>query len=505
MRPSAEFFSVTSMFRTRRAAHPYKPMRCEPRLLAPSLGLAAAVLLAGCASTMPAPVPGSATGPVAAQWHAPLPHDAQISDLHRWWAQFDDPLLMRLIDAGQQASSTVAQATARIADARAARVASGAALLPTLDATASASRGRPDLFTPIGNTASVGLQAGWELDVFGANRAGVNAAQAKLEASEALWHDARVSVGAEIATTYLALRACEMQAAQAELDARSRAETSRLTRLAADAGLQAPAAAELARASAAQGNSILAQRRAECDLSIKALVALTAFDEEALRRDVGLATPRMPQPAALSVAAVPAQTLAQRPDIHAAARDVVVASAESDQARAQRWPRITLAGSIGRLRVESGGMKTDGTVWSVGPVSVTLPLFDAGTRRANAKAARARYEAATVVYASTLRSAVREVETALVTLHSTATRGEDAQTAVDGFERSFIATESSHRAGAASLFDLEDARRSLVAARSALIELQRERVAAWIALYRAIGGGWSAGEASAASPPAPRS
>ncbi|WP_235582350.1 efflux transporter outer membrane subunit [Rhizobacter sp. Root1221] len=503
--PSAELAPVSSMFPPRRTAFLQALLHRKRRLLASALGLAAAMQLAGCAPMVQSPVAGSAAGPVAAQWHAPLPHGAQLAELHRWWARFDDPLLLRLIDAGQQANPTVAQATARIADARAARVSRDAALLPTLDATASGSRGRSDLGPPIGSTASAGLQANWELDFFGANRAGAHAARARLEASEAMWHDARVSVAAEIATTYVALRACEAQAAQAELDARSRAETSRLTGLAADAGFEAPAAADLARASAAQGSSTLAQRRAECDLSIKALVALTALDEEALRRDAAVATARMPQPAALSVAAVPAQTLAQRPDIYAAARDVVVASAESVQAQAQRWPRVTLAGSIGNLHVESGGVKTDGTVWSVGPVAVTLPLFDAGTRRANADAARVRYETATVVYAATLRSAVREVEGALVTLQSTAERGEDARTAVDGFERSFKAAESRYRAGAASLFELEDARRSMVGAQSASIELQRDRVTAWIALYRALGGGWSAGEAPVASSPAPRS
>ena len=87
---------------------------------------------------------------------------------------------------------------------------------------------------------------------------------------------------------------------------------------------------------------------------------------------------------------------------------------------------------------------------------------------------------------------MREVEDALVALHSTAARGDDARTAADGFERSYRAVESRYRGGLASLFELEDARRSAVAAQAALIELQRERVAAWISLYRALGGGWVA-------------
>jgi outer membrane protein TolC len=108
-----------------------------------------------------------------------------------------------------------------------------------------------------------------------------------------------------------------------------------------------------------------------------------------------------------------------------------------------------------------------------------------------------RYEAASVAYAASLRNAVREVEAALVTLQSASTRGDDVRSAADGFERSYRATEARFRGGVASLFELEDARRSVVAARSALIDQQREQVVAWITLYRAIGGGWSPTEAAA--------
>jgi outer membrane protein, multidrug efflux system len=195
---------------------------------------AAALLLAGCAATaiVPAPVPGDAAAPLAQRWYAPLPHDGRVDDLKRWWQQFDDALLVRLVDAAQQASPTIAAAKARIEDARAARVAGGAALLPAVDAAATAVRGRSDAVSPAGTSLSAGLQAAWEIDVFGGRRAAADAAQARLEGSSARWHDARIAVAAEVASSYLALRACEAQLVQAEADATSRAETSRLTGLA---------------------------------------------------------------------------------------------------------------------------------------------------------------------------------------------------------------------------------------------------------------------------------
>lgn len=452
----------------------------------------AAALLGGCATSLrPDAAHASLSAAASTRWNSPLPHGGNLADLSRWWARFDDPLLLRLIEAGQQASATLAQAGARIAEARAASVAGRAALLPAVDAGLIAARGAPGIDVPVSTTASLGLQASWELDLFGANRAGAKAAQARLDASEAAWHVARVSLAAEVASAYIGLRACEAQRAQLELDARSRAETSRLTALAAGAGFQAPAAADLARASAANGSAALTQQRAQCELFVKTLAALTAIEEGDLRRELADATARLPQPQALHVAEVPAEALAQRPDIAVAAADVMATSADADQAEARRWPRITLSGNIGSALQRAGGVSTDGTVWSIGPVAVTVPLFDAGARRANAEAARVRHQAARVAYAASLRAAVREVETALVNLHSANARSDDAHATVMGFERSYQATEARWRGGLASLFELEDARRSMVAARSAHVEQQREAVAAWVEIYRAIGGGWT--------------
>ena len=465
-----------------------QPLYRLPYRLAP---LALTALLAACASTAPPPSPQT-TAPT--QWQAPLPHNGQLTDLTRWWQQFNDPLLTQLIDAAQKESPTLASAASRLEQSRATRVAAGGALLPTLDATASTVRGRTDLSLPVGTSSSVGLQAGWELDLFGGGRAARDAAQARLEGAEASWHAARVAVAAEVASDYLALRACEAQVLQTQADATSRAESARLTDLSAKAGFQSPANAALTRASAAQSNALLTAQKAQCDMTVKALVALTGLDEPGLRSQLAAGAARLPEPAQIAIQTVPGEVLNQRPDLFASGRDLVAASADLSQSRAARLPRITLAGSIGATRLDFGGGHVDGTTWSVGPLAVTLPLFDGGTRRANVDAARARYDAAAITYRSQLRGAVREVEEALVQLQSTAGRGDDARIAAEGFETSFRATESRYKSGAASLFELEDARRSAVQAQSALIDLQRERVAAWILLYRALGGGWTPAE-----------
>lgn len=458
--------------------------------------LAAASLLAACAVAPPSP---TASPAVAVAWNAPATVGATLSD--RWWSQFDDAPLQQMVDAALAASPSVSAAASRIAQARAARTAAGAALGPQVGASASAVRGVSDPLTPLGTTTSAGLQASWEVDLFGAGRAGRDAAQARLEGTQAAWAGARTAVAAEAATSYVELRACEAQLALTRIDSTSRSETARLTELTAKAGFRAPSEAALARASAAQGRTQLAQLQGQCDLLVKSLVALTAIDEPALRQQLATGSGRLPQAAPIAVASVPAALLQQRPDLAAAARQVAAAAADQAQRSAERWPQVSLSGSVGRMRIDSGGGNVSGTTWSLGPLAVSLPLFDGGQRAANVQAARAAYDDAVVQLQGSVRTAVREVEESLVRLQSAATRNDDAKLAADDFEASLRATDSRWRGGVASLFELEDARRSAVIARSTLIDLQRERLNAWISLYRSLGGGWHESQLTASTTP----
>jgi len=138
------------------------------------------------------------------------------------------------------------------------------------------------------------------------------------------------------------------------------------------------------------------------------------------------------------------------------------------------------------------------TTWSLGP-SLSIPLFDAGQRRAAIDTARANYQITFASYRQGVRTAVKEVERALVNLDSTARRADEAQRAAEDYRRYFRATDRNWRAGGDSLLTLEEARRSALSAEVNLITLQRDRVEYWIALYKALGGGWQPG--TAASPP----
>lgn len=441
--------------------------------------------LAGCA-TPPSPPSPAALAPPA--WQAPLPHGGQLAGLSRWWHDQGDPLLASLVEAAQAESPGIAAAGTRIAAARARQVAAGAALLPSLDAVASSVRTSQQSAMPMGTTSQAALQASWEIDLFGARRAERRAASERLEGAGAGWHEARVSVAAEVANLYYQLRACERLLAVARQDAESRAGTARLATLTAEAGLMAPATSSLANASAADAAARATAQQAQCDILVKAMVALTAVPEPALRERLA-ATPSGSAPT-LTVGALPARVLAQRPDVYAAEREVAAASADIGSAQAQRYPRLTLQGSVGAGRFHSSELDATTDTWSIGPLALTLPLFDGGRRRANVDMAKAWYEEAARNYRASVRNAVREVEEALVAVRSAQDRSANAHAAMEGYRAAFDAAHDRYRNGMASLLELEDARRTRLAAENAVIALEQQRNTAWVALYRALGGGW---------------
>ncbi|MCB2007390.1 MAG: efflux transporter outer membrane subunit [Rhodoferax sp.] len=461
----------------------------------------ASLTLVGCALPRvdaDAPPPLASTAPP--QWQAPLPHNGTLSDLTRWWQDLGDPLLVELLDAAQQASPSLASAHARVVQSRAALRQARAAQGPSLDGSASAARSDTIVGSPPTTTLQAGLAASWEIDVFGANRLASEAAQARLDRAEAAWHDARVLVAAEVASRYFNQRACEQKRRIAQADSVSRQETARLSDLTFKAGFTPSGTAALARAAASDANGRALRQGALCSLGVKALVALTGLPEATLAQRLEQAAPALAPDARLVVASLPADTLAQRPDLFAAQRDIAAARAELGGAQAQRYPRIALSGSIGALHYNAAGSSGEMATWSIGPLALSVPLFDGGRREAGVTAAQARYEESVALYRAQVRQAVREVEQALVTLQSTQARVADATTAEAGYRAWQDATEARYQGGLASLAELEDVRRTRLAAADALVALRLERIQAWIDLYRAAGGGWTRPAATPGQP-----
>ncbi len=453
-------------------------------VLVPIIALLLAACTVGPDFVRPEPV-------LPARWSAPLPHGGQAVALQAWWRQFDDPRLDAIIAAAEADSPTLDLAVARVAEARANAGVREAALSPTLTGNESATRSStafgPQVFQS--NVFRAGFDAGWELDLFGGNRRALEAARARQRAAGVDWHEARVSLAGEVADTYVTLRACEAARMVQERNLASRLQTRDLTVLKASAGFAPKADADRAEGTVAETASTVAAKRGECELHVNVLTKLTGWSRDRLVDHLAGGTGVVPIPRDVSVEAVPARAITQRPDVVSAEMAVAAASAEIGVAEADRYPGVSLAGAIALNRISLGQGATRPTTWSFGP-SVSLPIFDAGRRKSAVLAARARHDQAMATWREKVRVAAREVEDALVRLDTAATRAADAQRALDRYESYVAAVENRHRGGLASLLELEDARRLALLATEADLDVRRARVASWIALYKALGGGW---------------
>jgi len=216
---------------------------------------------------------------------------------------------------------------------------------------------------------------------------------------------------------------------------------------------------------------------------------LTGLPEPELRKQLDVRQGKLPVRAWLAVDTLPARIISARPDIAVAERALAAASAEIGVAEAARYPRFSLLGFIGRQSQTIDGLSASGRIWSFGP-SLDLPIFDAGRRAANADAARARYDEALGGYKTAVRRAVREVEQSLVRLSSAAERESQAKLAAERYDSVFRAAEQRWQIGIGSQLDLEETRRLAISSRSQHVGVQYDNIAAWIGLYRAVGGGW---------------
>lgn len=245
-----------------------------------------ALALAACAVGPDYRAPRLVGVEAPAGWHATLPHHGSRMMLARWWEQFHDPALTQLIEQADADSPTLAQAVGRVREARASVSSSRAALFPQLKGSGSAVRqggfGGSQVLGGAGGTGvsaagispTLGLgtlttlaataDVSWELDLFGGKRRSLEGADARLDASLADWHDARVTLSAEVASTYLQQRECEALVAIGETTLASRQETLQLTERKFGAGFVAPADLAQAQATVADATNALESQRAQC-------------------------------------------------------------------------------------------------------------------------------------------------------------------------------------------------------------------------------------------------
>lgn len=425
------------------------------------------------------------------QWHSALPHGGKIESLTRWWEQLNDTQLSELIAESEKNNPTLDMALAKMNEARANDEASGAAFYPVLGLGASSTRSRMAFGKQVilQTNNKIGFDASWELDLFGKNRRTAEAAQARFGANEVAWHDARISLAAEVADVYVELRQCEAGLATSLQGQQSRASIRELTDIKANAGLASAMDAARAQAGEADGKSAYRAKQGECARVLNRLVALTGIESLALQSRLAAQQGQIPVPHEVDVGSVAAHALSQRPDVAMAELNLAAASADIGATKAAMYPSLTLLGSVANNRIYSGGQSVVVPTWSFGP-SLSIPLFSGGRATANVAAAQARYDYALANYQKAVREAVRNVEDSLSRLDVAHERAQHALQAQQNYQQLLQATESRYQAGLTNRVALEDARRLSLQAQDTAAAMARETVSAWIALYKALGGGW---------------
>jgi len=458
------------------------------RPVAGTLGLA--LLLQGCAHRAPvaSEAPGAAL-PVA--WNAPLPAGVavlpQVDDLARWWERFGDPQLGALVAQALQAHPSALSAQAALRQARAQARVQAAGMLPDVSLSGSAQRSRSGEQT--GNSFQVGLDAGWEPDLFGRLDAGVQASQADARAAQASLEQVHVSLSAEVALQYIALRSLQQRLAIAQRNLETQQQTLQITDWRVQAGLATSLVAEQARAAAEQTAAQVPQLQASLAQARHALAVLTGQAPAAL--DAALAAPQaVPQPSQALALDIPADTLRQRPDVRVAQERVQAALARVSQADAARYPSLRLSGSLGLRALTLGAMGDSASLVHSLLGSVAVPLFDGGATQAQVQVQQAALEQARQAYQLAVLTALKEVEDALVALQGEAARLAHLQQAAQAAGNAALLAQQRYASGLIDFASVLETQRTQLATQDALATSQANLGSNHVRLFKALGGGW---------------
>lgn len=423
------------------------------------------------------------------------PVDATPSSRPPWWVALGDPTLNALEQAALTSNQSLTAATARLVQARADAGLARSAYFPTLAADGSLTRDRYSATVPNGfpqkdaTVHQVSVDAAWELDLFGRVRRLNEGARESALASAADLAAVRLALAAEVATTYVALRATDRERAIVSGGTELRRHELKLISAKRRNGAAADfdvsrAETELA-TTEAEAAALLVRRKSLQD----ALAVLAG--EPAPTFVVDPQPGELPAPSAVP-AGLPSDLLERRPDVIAAEHGLAAANARIGVAQAAFFPAISLTGSAGYASGEMHSLFTaDSRQWGFGP-NLYLPLFQGGRNRANLERSRAAYAEAVADYREKVLVAFREVQDALSASRYLGEQAAAQARELTAARRSNALAQDRYQAGFVSYFEVIDAQRVVLASERATVQLAAQRLSTQIALIIALGGGWQA-------------
>jgi NodT family efflux transporter outer membrane factor (OMF) lipoprotein len=420
------------------------------------------------------------------------------ADLASWWTGLRDPVLNALVRRAIAGNPDLAAAASRVRAARQAERVTAAAEWPTVSASGDAitynSNRAAAASLPVPshlNLYAAGFDASWEVDLFGGTRRAIQAAKANTAAADWARRDGQVTLVAEVANDYLALRVFQARIALGRDELRREQDLQGLVNARRASGFVTDLDVNQQAVAVANAAAQIPQLVAEADVRIHALGVLLGQPPEILASELQSADARPPSaPSALPVG-LPSELLRRRPDIREAERRLASASATIGVNEAALYPRLNLLGLA-----SFGGMTLDDlfsrrNLVSAGVGMLTQPVFNAGKTRASIAQAKEQEDQARLAYEATVFAAFRDVEDALARYKAEDTRRTRLAQAVTAAESTLRIATDQYRTGFVTYINVLQAQDALLNDRDQLVQSDGLILTDLVALYKALGGGWA--------------
>lgn len=414
--------------------------------------------------------------------------------LSKWWESLNDELLTQLIGWALESNRDIESARSKVTEARAALGINKAALLPWLDNTDYWYNNR----TPVETGGAgkgidiyrLGIDASWEIDIFGGRRQSIKAGTASLEAQYASLHAAWVSLSAEVTLNYLTLRTLQERLLIAERNLALQEETLEMLQSRLDAGLSDHLALSQSKYTLEQTRAEIPPIRKSIEETKNNLGVLTGRVPGSLGEMLDVFKP-LPKTDQRMMVGIPANSIRQRPDIFAAERQLAAQIARKKSAKADLWPKFYLLGSIGTEALDTGSLfEGPNKAYSFGP-KITWPIFHGGAIRNNIKVQTAREEQYLAAYEQTVLKAVAEVRNALVSGIEERERNEALKRGVEAAQTALDVANDKYRNGLTDFNNVINAQRALLMLSEAFAVSEGQITSDTVRLFKALGGGWA--------------
>ncbi|MGH8803713.1 MAG: efflux transporter outer membrane subunit [Polaromonas sp.] len=462
--------------------------RIYPKVRMALAPLLAAMVLAGCASSPAIDASRLPATPAAFRESPAAAASPQAQIQAQWWKVFADPVLDQLVEQASRNNNSVQVAAGRLAQARAiagatdanraVQVGLGAGAVRQTDATAN---NQPK------TVVSANANFSYEVDLFGKLSGASDAASLDAASREALLRSTQLLVQADVAQTYLNLRALDTERALVRDTLQAYRNTLRLTEVRFKEGDVAELDVARVRTEVAATESealALDRRRAELEHALAVLVGEVASSFQVAPAEWSTALPVIP-------AGVPSTVLVRRPDVSAAQNTMQAAQARVGVAKAAWFPTFSLTATGGYAAPEIKDLfKMSARAWGVGAL-LSLPLLDGGRREAGVQNANAELDIALASYREQILVAFREVEDQLSSLRLLADQSEAQSRSVASATRATVLSDSRYRNGLVSQLELLDAQRSELRNRRQALQVKAAQYLSTVGLIRALGGGWA--------------